>query len=110
MLRGRPTLFEGALVELKQQRLDFIAKTECLLQPTTSAISAAGRLLRIISRICVCCDSARFGAILGSDITFEQDTFVDAAIVERTSITCLRPEHIVGGLPRTVAPNKKSSF
>jgi hypothetical protein len=103
MLQGRPTLFERALVELKQRRLDFIAKTERSLQPITSAISAAGRLLRIISRICACCDSARFGAILRSDITFERDTFVDAAIVERTSVMCLRPERIVGGSPRTVS-------
>jgi hypothetical protein len=67
MLRGCPTLFERALVELKQRRLEFITKTERLLQLTTSAISAAGRLLRIILRICACCNSARFGAILGGD-------------------------------------------
>ena len=51
----------------KWRRFDCIANTERSLQPTTSAISAGGRLLRIISRICACCDSARFGAILGSD-------------------------------------------
>jgi hypothetical protein len=67
MLRGRPTPFEGALVEPKERRFDFIAKTERSLQPTASAISAGGRLLRTMSRICACCDSARFGAILGSE-------------------------------------------
>jgi hypothetical protein len=43
MLRGRQTLFEGALVEPKEQRFDFITKTECSLQPTASAISAGAR-------------------------------------------------------------------
>src|SRR6266536_2002352 len=68
MLRGRPTPFDGALVEPKWRRFDCIVNTERSLQPTTSAISAGGWLLRIMSRICACCDSARFGAILGIDL------------------------------------------
>jgi hypothetical protein len=64
MLRGRPTPFEGALVEPKERRFDFITKTERSLQPTVSAISAGGQLLRTMSQICACCDFARFGAIL----------------------------------------------
>jgi len=67
MLRGRPTLFDGAFVEPKWRRFDSIVNTERSLQPTTSAILAGGWLLRIMSRTCACCDSARFGAILGSD-------------------------------------------
>lgn len=77
MLRGRPTPFDGALLEPKW-RFDCIAKTERSLQPTTSAISAGGRLLRIMSRICACCDSARFGAILGNDVRLS-DTLIDDA-------------------------------
>jgi len=72
MLQGRPTPFEGALEEPKERRFDFIANTERSLQPTASAISAVGRLLRAMSRICVCCDSARFGAILGSEWTLSK--------------------------------------
>jgi hypothetical protein len=71
MLRGRPTPFEGALVEPKWRRFDCIANTERSLQRTTSAISAGGRLLRIISRICTCCKSAKFGAIMGEDFISE---------------------------------------
>ena len=37
MLQGRLTPFEGALVELKERRFDFIAKTERLLQPIALA-------------------------------------------------------------------------
>jgi len=76
MLRGYPTPFKGAFVEPKWQRFNFIAKTERSLQLTSSAISAGGRLLRIISRICACCDFARFGAILGSNV-YSSDTLVD---------------------------------
>jgi hypothetical protein len=72
VLQGRPTPFEGALVEPKERRFDFIAKTERLLQPTVLAISAGGRLLRSMSRICACCDSAGFGAILGSELTLSE--------------------------------------
>jgi hypothetical protein len=67
LLQGRPTPFEGAFVEPKERRFDFIAKTERLLQPIVSAILAGGQLLRSMSRIYACCDSARFGAILGSE-------------------------------------------
>jgi hypothetical protein len=90
MLRGRPTPFEGAFVEPKWRRFDFIANTERSLQPTTSAISAGGCLLSIMSRICACCDSARFGAILESDVR-SSDTLVDAAVVKRPSGMSLRP-------------------
>lgn len=45
MLRGRPTQFEGALVERKWRGFDFTTKTERSLQPTSSAILAGGRLL-----------------------------------------------------------------
>ena len=67
MLRGRPTPFEGAFVEPKWRRFDCIAKTKRSLQPTTSAILAGGQLLKVISWICTCYESARFGAIMGSD-------------------------------------------
>src|SRR5882672_7043798 len=90
MLQGRPTPFKGAFVEPKQRRFDFIAKTERSLQPTTSAISAGGQLLRSMSRICACCESARFSAILGSDV-HSNNILVEAAIVTRTSGMSLRP-------------------
>ena len=65
MLLGRPPLFEGAFVEPKQQRFLFIAQIERLLQLATAAILLAlSDLLWIIWRISVCCESARFGAIL----------------------------------------------
>jgi hypothetical protein len=68
MLRGRPTPFGGALVEPKQRRFFFILKIARGLQPATSAISLAlNSLLWLISLITACCDSARFGAILGSE-------------------------------------------
>jgi hypothetical protein len=89
MLRGRPTPFEGAFVVPKQRRFDSIAKTERSLQPTTSAISAGGQLLRSMSRICACCESARFGAILGRDVS-SSNTLVDIAIVKRPSGMFLR--------------------
>jgi hypothetical protein len=90
MLRGRPTPFEGAFVEPKQRRFDFIAKTERSLQPTTSAISAGGQLLKSMSRICACCESARFGAILGSDV-HSNNILVEAAILKKAKWHSLRP-------------------
>lgn len=35
--------------------------------------TAVGRLPRIMLRICACCDSARFGVILGSKSHFRQE-------------------------------------
>jgi hypothetical protein len=83
MLRGRPTPFDGAFVEPKSRRFDCIANTERSVQPTTSAISAGGQLLKVISRICICCESARFGAILGSD--YCEREHLRRALFERTS-------------------------
>jgi hypothetical protein len=67
MLQVRPTPVGGALVEPKQ-RFFFILKITHGLQPATSAISLAlNSLLWLISLITACCDSPRFGAILGSE-------------------------------------------
>ena len=54
----------------KWRRFDCIANTERSLQPTTSAISVGGQLLRIMSRICICFDSARIGIIIFIFIRF----------------------------------------
>jgi hypothetical protein len=70
MLRGRPTLFGGALVEPKSRMFDLILWILRGLQPATLAISLALNevLPAIISRIGKCCDSARRGAILGREL------------------------------------------
>jgi hypothetical protein len=61
----RPTPFGGALVVPKHRRFDHIVWTERVLQQTVLAIVASANLLIIISRICSCWDSVRFGAIVG---------------------------------------------
>jgi hypothetical protein len=61
-----------------------------------------------MSRICACCDSARFGAVVRSDFTFERETFVDAAIVKRTSSMFLRPVHMTK--PQNRRPHQYGEF
>lgn len=63
MVLRRPTPFGGALVVPKHRRFDRIFCTERVLQRTVLAIVALANLLIIISFICVCCDSARLGAM-----------------------------------------------
>jgi hypothetical protein len=53
-----------ALVGPKHRRFDRIFWTERVLQRTVLAIVALANLLIIMSRICSCWDSARFGAIV----------------------------------------------
>lgn len=58
----RPT---SALVVPKHQMFDRMFWTEQVLQRTVLAIVALVNLLIVMSRICSCWDSARFGAIVG---------------------------------------------
>jgi hypothetical protein len=64
----RPTPFGGALVVPKHRRFDRMFWTEWVLQRTVLAIEALVNLLIVMSRICSCWDSARFGAIVGYSI------------------------------------------
>ena len=61
----RPTPFGGALVVPKHRRFDRMFWMERVLQRTVLAIVALVNLLIVMSRICSCWDSARFGAIVG---------------------------------------------
>jgi len=63
----RPTPFEGALVAPKEQGFERILLIDRILQPAASAIRApVSNLLRIISRIISCCESAGFGGMIGT--------------------------------------------
>ena len=68
------------------RRFECIANTERLLQPTTLAISAGGQLLKVRLQICTCCESARFGAILGSACC-EHEHLHFRAVVKGTTCT-----------------------
>lgn len=69
MVLGLPVLLGGARVVPKRRRIDRIVRTVRVEQPAVAAIlSSLGDtpscdLLRIISRISRCCDSAMLGAI-----------------------------------------------
>jgi hypothetical protein len=65
MLGRRPVPLGGAFVVPKQRKFERKYLIERLLQPATSAISAAERVSEtIISWIRECCDAARFSAML----------------------------------------------
>ena len=81
------TLFGGALVVPKHY-FDRIDLTEQVLQRTVLAIVALANLLIIISRICLCCDSARVSTIVGYQSCLELNDEIAKSSKRRRTECC----------------------
>jgi len=103
----RPTPFGGALVVPKHRRLDRIVWTERVLQRTVLAIVASANLLIIISRICSCWDSARFGAIVGY-LGLKESSF--ATTSQQRSVAALCILHVAGRAQLKIATKLGSQW